>query len=63
MAPSFVSAVVMILAAIFPDVGIDALNTTFNTLVIIVGGLVLMVRQVMTNRSNWFGARPTGFTA
>lgn len=57
-APSYVAALVGILAAIFPEVEVDALNTTFNTLFIIGSSILVMVRQVQNGRSTLQGTRP-----
>lgn len=61
MAPTFLSGLAMLLSVLFPDVSIDALNTTLNTLVAIGAGLLIMYRQWATGRSTWFGGRPKGF--
>jgi hypothetical protein len=58
IAPSYISAVASILALIFPDVTIDALNVTLNTLVIVASSLVIMYRQVVNRRSTLAGMRP-----
>ena len=58
MAPSFISALVVILAAIFPDIDAGNIGITVNTLVVLVGSMIVMVRQVLNNRSTWFGSRP-----
>lgn len=62
MAPSFVSAIVLVLSQVLPFIGIDvgseALTTTFQTLVAIGVGLFVMYRQVTTGRSTMSGTRP-----
>lgn len=58
MAPSYAYAAAVILSQLFPDIGIDAINTTLNTLVAIVAGIGIMYRQIKTKRATLFGARP-----
>lgn len=59
IAPSYLLSLSAILAAVFPDVGIDAFNTTINTLWIVFVGVVVMVRQVLNKRSTLIGSRPS----
>ena len=61
MAPTFLSGLAMLLSVLFPEVELDALNTTLNTLVVVGAGLVIMFRQWFTGRSTWFGGRPKSF--
>lgn len=58
MAPSYVAGFVSLLAVIFPDIGIDALNTTANTIIILVSSIVVMYRQIKSGRSTFAGTRP-----
>lgn len=58
VAPSYAYAVAVILSQLFPDIGIDSINTTLNTLVAIVAGIGIMYRQIKTKRATLFGARP-----
>lgn len=61
MAPSFVYAIAVILSQLFPDIGIDAINTTLNTLVAIGAGTGILIRQIKTKRATLFGTRPEYF--
>jgi hypothetical protein len=58
VAPSYVAAFVGIVAAIFPDIDLESLNVTVNTLVLIASSLMIMYRQVKTGRSTVAGTRP-----
>lgn len=58
MAPSYIAAIVGILSIFFPDIEIDALNTTVNTIVTIGSLLVVAARQIHTGRSTLAGTRP-----
>lgn len=62
MAPTFLTGLAMLLSVFFPEVELDALNITLNTLVVIIGGAVILLRQLLTGRSTWFGGRPKDFT-
>lgn len=57
-APSYVAGFCSLLAVIFPDIGIDALNTTANTIIILVSSIVVMYRQITNGRSTLGGTRP-----
>ena len=61
MAPSFLMALASIIAVFFPQIPMGDINLTLNTLVILISGAVIMIRQVMTGRSTMFGGRPQGF--
>lgn len=61
-APTYILAFSAVLAAIFPDVGIEAFNVTINTLWIVFSSIVIMLRQIISGRSNLFGGRPKYFT-
>ena len=58
IAPSYIAAIVGILAVIFPNIELDALNTTVNTIVVVGSLIVVAVRQVLTGRSTLKGQRP-----
>ena len=58
IAPSYIAAIVGILAVIFPNIELDALNTTVNTIVVVGSLMVVAVRQVLTGRSTLKGQRP-----
>ncbi len=58
MAPSFLTAVLMIIVSLVPELELEALKTTANTLFILGGAILVAVRQVMNGRSNWLGVRP-----
>lgn len=51
----------MLLAAIFPNIEVDALNVTINTLVTMTGGAYILYRQIATKRATLAGTRPDGF--
>lgn len=57
-APSYLAATVSILSVVFPDIEVEALNTTVNTIVAIVAALVIMIRQIVNRRSTLGGFRP-----
>ena len=61
-APTFVSAIVLILSNVLTYIGIEigseALTTTLNTLITVGVGLFVMFRQVKTGRSTVAGTRP-----
>lgn len=62
MAPSYLSALILVASQVLPFIGInvgsDALTTTVQTVIAIVAGLVIMYRQIATNRSTVTGSRP-----
>lgn len=62
MAPSYISAVVLFLSQVLPilgvSVGSDALTTTLQTVIAIVVGVIVALRQISSGRSTWFGTRP-----
>jgi len=58
IAPSYIAVFVSLLATIFPDIGIDALNTTVNTLIVLGSSIFVMYRQIKTGRSTFAGTRP-----
>lgn len=61
MAPSYVAALVGVMSLLFPDIPVDSLNTTANTLIAIIGFIVVAVRQVQTGRSTVAGTRPDDY--
>lgn len=62
IAPTFISAFIIILSQVLPMIGInigsEALNTTAQTIIAIVGGLYILYRQKITGRSTLAGTRP-----
>lgn len=58
IAPSYISAVAMILATLLPDLDAPFIETTLNGIVVLVGAVVVAVRQVINGRSTVLGARP-----
>ena len=50
-----------IIAVFFPQIPMGDINLTLNTLVILISGAVIMIRQVLTGRATMFGGRPEGF--
>lgn len=58
-APTYILAFSAVLASVFPDVGTEAFNVTLNTLWIIGTSIVIMIRQILTGRSNLLGGRPS----
>jgi hypothetical protein len=62
MAPSFIAALVPVIAGLLAlakiDVSAADLQTTLTVLVSIVGGIIVLLRQVQTGRATWFGSRP-----
>lgn len=61
MAPTFFTGLAMLLATFFPQLELDAINTTVNTLVVVAGALFVMYRQWATKRATVIGTRPEGF--
>ncbi len=57
-APSYIAAIVGILAVVFPDIELEALSTTVNTLFIVGSLFVVAIRQIATKRSTVLGTRP-----
>lgn len=62
MAPTFITAIAMLVAGFLANHGIvvssDNLAVTLQTIVLIGGPIVVMFRQVITGRSTWIGTRP-----
>lgn len=58
IAPSYISAVAMILASLLPDIDAPFIETTLNGVIILVGAIVVGVRQVINKRSTLLGGRP-----
>ena len=60
-APSYLAAVIAVLANVLPLIGItvgtEDLTTTAQTLITIVSGLFVMYRQIVTGRSDALGRR------
>lgn len=61
LAPSYLAAVVGILAVFFPDISVEALGTTVNTLTIIGSFIFVGIRQLISGRSTLLGGRPEYF--
>ncbi len=61
MAPSYIAAIVGILSVLFPDIELDSLNTTVNTIVTIGSLVVIAARQLWTGRSTLAGTRPDDY--
>ena len=61
-APTYVSAIVLILSNVLTyfgiNVGSEALTTTLNTLITVGFGLFIMYRQVKTGASTIAGTKP-----
>jgi hypothetical protein len=58
IAPSYVSALAMILATFLPDIDAPFVETTLNGVIILAGAIIVAVRQVLNGRSTVLGARP-----
>ena len=58
LAPSYISAIAMILALFLPEVEAPFIEATLNGVVILVGAIIVAVRQVLTKRATVLGARP-----
>lgn len=62
MAPTFIASAIAVVANLLQlagiNVGSDALMTTVTTIITIVSGVVILLRQVQTGRATAFGARP-----
>ena len=61
-APTYVSAIVLILSNVFTylgiEIGSEELTTTLNTLITVGIGLFVMYRQVKTGASTIAGTKP-----
>ena len=61
-APSYISAIVLVLSQILPKLGInlgsEELSVTIQTLIAIGTGLFVMYRQIKTKKSTFAGTRP-----
>ena len=58
LAPSFVASAVAIIVGIQPLLGLSFTSDQWSTTIMVVCALVVVVRQVMTGKSTWFGSRP-----
>jgi|GEM_PF-6191917 len=58
LAPSYVSAIAMIVALFLPDLDAPFVEATLNSVVILVGAIVVAIRQVLNKRSTVAGFRP-----
>lgn len=62
LAPSYVSAIILVLSQVLPffgiNVGSEALTTTIQTILAIGIGLFVMFRQLRTGRATVAGTRP-----
>jgi len=58
IAPSYLSAIAMILALFLPDVEAPFIEATLNGVVILVGAIIVAIRQVVTKRATVLGGRP-----
>ena len=58
LAPSYVSAIAIILAGFLPEVDAPFIETTLNSVVVLVGALVVAIRQVLNKRSTVAGFKP-----
>ena len=65
LAPSYISAIVLILSQILPLIGINLvaedLNTTIQSLIALATGLIVAYRQFTTGKSTLFGMRPNAW--
>lgn len=64
-APSAVAAIAIVASQVLKFLGIEigdeALTTTITTIIAVVGGLIVYMRQLSTKRSTALGGRPKGF--
>lgn len=58
LAPSYISAIAVVLATLLPEVEAPMVEATLNNVVVIVGAIIVAVRQVMNGRSTVLGGRP-----
>lgn len=62
MAPSYISALVLVLSQVLPFFGIavesEALMTTIQTIIAVSVGFIVMYRQIVTRKSTIAGTRP-----
>jgi len=59
MAPSYIAAAVMLIAAIFPHVSATDIETTIRTIIEIAGSIVVLIHQLSSGQSTLFGATPS----
>ena len=58
IAPSYISAIAIILASFLPELEAPFVEATLNSLVVVVSAVVVAVRQVINGRSTLLGGRP-----
>jgi len=58
LAPSYISAIAMIVATFLPDLDAPFVETTLNSVVVLVGAIIVAVRQVLNKRATVLGGRP-----
>lgn len=58
MAPSYIAAIVGILSAVLPMLGVDIAPESLTTTITVLSLVVVAVRQLITGRSTLGGTRP-----
>lgn len=58
VAPSYISAIAIIIASFLPEIEAPFVETTLNAVIVLVGAIVVAVRQVLNGRSTVLGGRP-----
>ena len=58
LAPTAITGIVAFLVGIQSVFGLDFLPEQWTGFLLVGFGIVAYVRQILTGKSNWFGARP-----
>ena len=57
-APSYLASIVAIVVGIQPLLGLSFTSDQWSAAIVVLCGIFITVRQVITGKSNWFGGRP-----
>ena len=58
LAPSYISAIAMIVATFLPDLDAPFIEATLNSVIVLVGAVVVAIRQLLNGRSTLLGGKP-----
>lgn len=57
MAPSYIASIVAIIVGVQPILGLQFTSEEWSSAIIVVCGIVVAVRQIVSGRATWFGGR------
>lgn len=58
IAPSYISGVAILIAPFLPEIDAPFIESTLNSVIVLVGAIVVVARQLLNKRSTLAGVRP-----